>query len=104
MLRRAHAKFQRMTNTVLSGLTGTRCFVSPDDIVIYENSVVDHDRKLRDLFRRLRKHNLKLQPDKCEFLRKEITFLGQKISELVVEPNTRKIEIIKNFPKPNTAK
>ena len=91
-------------NTVLSGLTGTRCFVFLDDIVIYANSLADHDRKLRDVFGRLRKNNLKLQPDKCEFLRKEVTFLGLKISEFGVEPDSRKIESIKNFPTPRTAK
>ena len=90
-LKTAPAKFQRMMNNVLCGLTSTRCFVFLDDIVIYANSLVDHDRKLRDVFRRVRKYNLKLQPDKCEFLRKEITFLGHIISEHGVEPETRKI-------------
>jgi hypothetical protein len=103
-LKTAPATFQRMMNTVLSGLTGSRCFVFLDDIVIYANSLVDYDRKLREVFRRLRKHNLKLQPDKCEFLRKEVIFLGHKISEQRVEPDDRKVEAIKNFPNPKTAK
>ena len=47
---------------------------------------------------------MKLQPDICEFLRKEIVFLGHKISEHGVEPDARKIESIENFPRPNTAK
>jgi len=75
-LKTAPATFQKMMNNVLSGLTGARCFVFLDNIVIYANSLVDHDRKLRDVFRRLRKYNLKLQPDKCEFLRKEVAFFG----------------------------
>jgi len=95
--------FQRMMNNVLSGLTGTRCSVFLD-IVIYANSLVDHGRKLRDVFRRMRKYNLKLQPNKCEFLRKEVTFLGHKISEHGVEPDAGKIKCIKNFPTPKTAK
>jgi hypothetical protein len=66
-LKAAPATFQRVMNIVLSGLTGARCFVFLDDIVIYAISLVDHDRKLRDVFRRLRKYNLKLQPDKFEF-------------------------------------
>jgi len=66
--------------------------------------VVDHDRKLRDVFRRLRQYNLKLQPDKCEFLRKEVTFLGHKISEHGVEPDTCKVESVKSFPTPKTVK
>jgi hypothetical protein len=103
-LKMAPATFQCLMNTGLSGLTGTRCFVFLDDIVIYANSLYDHDRKLRDVFRRLREHNLKLQPDKCEFLRKEVVFLGHKISKHGVEPDARKIESIENFPRLNTAK
>jgi len=65
-LKTAPATFQRMMN-VLSGLTGKRCSVFIGDIVMYANSLVGHDRKLRDVFRRLRKYNLKLQPNKCDF-------------------------------------
>jgi hypothetical protein len=34
------------------------------------------------------------------FLRKEVTFLGHRISELGVEPYTRNIDPIENFSKP----
>jgi hypothetical protein len=72
------------------------------DDVIYANSLADHDRKLRDVYRNL-KNNLKLQPDKCEFLRKEVTF-WDKISESGVKPDNRKVEAIEKFPIPNTVK
>jgi hypothetical protein len=65
-LKTAPATFQRMMN-VLSGLTGRRFFVLICYIVMYANPLVDHDRKLRNVFRRLRKYNLKLQPDRCDF-------------------------------------
>ena len=103
-LKTGPATFQKMMSNVLSGLTGTRCFVFLDDIVIYANSLVDHDRKLKDVFRRLRQYNLKLQPDKCEFLRKGVTFLGHKISEYGVEPDTCKVESVKSFPTPKMVK
>jgi len=103
-LKTAPATFQKMMNNVLSDLTGTRCYVFLDDIVLYANSLVHHDRKLRDVFKSLRKHNLKLQPDKCEFLRKDPIYLGHKISEHGVEPDARKVEVIKNFPTPKTTK
>jgi hypothetical protein len=103
-LKTAPATFQRMMNTALSGLIGTRCFLYLDDLVIYASSLVDHYRKLRGVFKRLRKHRLKLQPDKCEFLRKEVTFLGHKISEKGIEPDNSKVEAIENFPRPTTAK
>ena len=63
-LKKAPVTLQKIMNNVLSGLTGTGCFVFLDDIVIYAKSLVDHERKLRDLVKKLRKYNLKLQPVK----------------------------------------
>lgn len=103
-LRTAPATFMRLMNTVLSGLTGTRCFVFLDDIILYANSLAEHDAKLRTVFGRLRKYSLKLQPDKCEFLRKEVSYLGHVISEDGVRPDPKKIESIENFPTPKTTK
>ena len=56
------------------------------------------------MFKRLRKYNLKLQPNKCEFLRKEVTFLKHKISERGVEPNTCKVDAVNDFLTPKTVK
>ena len=68
-------------NCVLSGLTGTRCFVYLDDIILYARSLADHNTKLREVLDRLRTYKLKLQPEKCEFLRKEVNYLGHQIIE-----------------------
>jgi len=65
-------------HSVLSGLTGTRCFVYLDNIVIYARSLADHNTKLREVLDRLRMHELELRPDKYEFLRKEVNYLGLK--------------------------
>jgi len=48
-LKTSPATFQKMMNSVLSGLTGTRCFVYLDDIVIYAKSLADHNNKLKYL-------------------------------------------------------
>jgi len=45
--------------------------------------------------------NLKL-PEKCEFLKKEITYLGHIIEE--DGPDSKKIEAVQNFPIPKSAK
>ena len=80
-IKTVHATFQKLMNSVLNGLTGTRCFVYLDDIVIYARSLADHNTKLREVLDRLRMHRLKLQPHKCEFLRKEVNYLGHQITE-----------------------
>jgi len=68
-------------NSVFSWLTGTSCFVYLDYIVIYTNSLTDHNFKLREVMDRPR-----LQPEKCEFLRKEVNYLGHQITEAGLKP------------------
>jgi hypothetical protein len=80
-LKNAPATFQRLMNSVLIGMQGLRCLVYLDDIVIYGSSLEDHNKRLTEVLQRLREANLKLQPDKCEFLRKEVNYLGHVISE-----------------------
>ncbi len=103
-LKTAPATFQKMMNSVLSGLTGTRCFVYLDDIVIYAKSLADHNGKLREILGRLRTHQLKLQPDKCEFLRTEVNYLGHQITESGVRPDPQKVAVIEQFPTPTNVK
>ena len=100
----APATFQRMINSVLSGLIGTRCFVYLDDIVVYARSLADHNTKLQEVLDRLRTHKLKLQPEKCEFFRKEVNYLGHQITEAGVRPDPQKVAAIEQFPPPTTAK
>jgi hypothetical protein len=71
-----------------------------DDVVLYAKSLAEHDVKLREVFARFRKYNLKLQPDKCEFLRKEVHYLGHLITEEGVPPDPAKVEAIERFPTP----
>ena len=103
-LKTAPATFQKTMKGVLSGLRVSQYFVFLDDIVNYANCIVDHDRKLRDVFETLRKYDINLQPDKREFLRKEVTFVGHKISERGFQPDTCKLDAVKDFPTPKTVK
>ena len=63
-------------NLALRGLIGKICFVYLDDIVVYGSTVEEHNRNLVTILERLR-----LQPDKCEFLRPELEYLGHIITE-----------------------
>lgn len=99
-LKNGPATFQRLMDNVLSGLQGNELFVYLDDIVIYASSLEDHERKFNKLAERLEKANLKLQPDKCEFLRKEVTYLGHIIGSDGVRPDPAKVSAVRNFPIP----
>jgi hypothetical protein len=103
-LKNASATFQRAMDSVLYGFQGERCFVYLDDIVVFASSLQEHEQKLTEVFNRLRKHGLKVQPDKCEFLRKEVAYLGHIISNEGVKPNPEKVNVVRDFPIPKSCK
>jgi len=103
-LKNAPATFQRLMDQTLSGLQGAELFVYMDDIVVYASSLREHDIKMDKLMKRLREANLKLQPDKCEFLRHEVAYLGHIIGEDGVRPDPQKIAAVKNFSPPKSLK
>lgn len=103
-LRNAPATFQRLMNSVLSGIQNIRCFVYLDDIVIFADTLENHNRRLKEVFKRLSDFNLKIQPDKCEFLRREVMYLGHLITETGVKPNPDKVKAVADYPIPSSPK
>jgi len=91
-------------NEGLKGLIGNNCFVYIDDIIVYKKTIKDHNKNLRILFERLKQVGLKLQPDKCEYLRPELEYLRHIISEQRIKPNPNRTEKIKNYPVPKNPK
>ena len=103
-LKNAPATFQRVMDLVLSGLQGIELFVYMDDIVIYADSLDEHARKLKILLARLQNAGLTLQPEKCRFLQREISYLGHIITKEGVKPDPEKIREVRQFPVPKTKK
>jgi len=103
-LKGAPATFQRLMTTVLSGIQGIRCLVYLDDVIVFGENLEVHNERLREVFDRMRKYNLKLQPDKCEFLRKEVSYLGNVVRQTGVKPDEKRIEAVRDYPEPKTSR
>ncbi|XP_020298131.1 uncharacterized protein LOC109862475 [Pseudomyrmex gracilis] len=103
-LKNAPPTFQRIMNKKLKNLVGNSCFVYIDNIIVYGKTIEEHNRNLKTLFERLRQVDLKLQPDKCEYLRPELEYLGHLISERGVQPNLKRIEKVQTYPVPKNPK
>jgi hypothetical protein len=73
-----------------------------DDIVVFGETLQSHNDRLIEVFDRMRKYNL--QPDKCEFLRKEVSCLGHVIGTSGVRPDGKRVEAVKNYPVPKTTR
>src|SRR5436190_4917647 len=103
-LKNAPSTFQRLMNFVLKDFINKICFVYLDDIIILGTSLEEHLENIQKIFSKLREANLKIQLDKCEFLRKEVAYLGHVITTDGIKPNPDKICAIKKFPIPKTTK
>jgi len=99
-LKNALVIFQRLMDLILTGLQKEELFVYMDNIVIYVASLEEHERKYNLLIEWLRKADLKLQPDKCEFLKTEVTYLRHIISKDGVKPDPKKLKAVGQFPRP----
>jgi RNase H-like domain found in reverse transcriptase/Reverse transcriptase (RNA-dependent DNA polymerase)/Integrase zinc binding domain/Integrase core domain len=99
-LKTSPAQFSRIMSLALSGLTQVNCWVYLDDILIFGNSLENHNKNLKQVLERLRETNLKLKPEKCKFLRKEIVYLGHKITNKGILPDPEKTLKIETYPKP----
>jgi hypothetical protein len=101
-LKSAPATFQRLMATILMELVGLRCLVYLDDIIIFGETLQEHHSRLQQIFQKLREHNIQLEPDKCEFLKTELQYLGHIVTADGVAPDPKKIQAIVEFPTPKT--
>ena len=80
------------------------CLIYLDDVIIFSVDFRSHMSRLRACFERLREHNLKLKASKCDFLKKEVTYLGHVVSEEGIKTDPSKTEAIRNWKVPTTIK
>jgi putative transposase len=64
-LKNAPAEFQLMMDRILARLYFVRCYI--DDIVVYNDTVEEHQIHLQIVFERLKAHGFRLHPGKCKF-------------------------------------
>ena len=62
----------------------------------------EHLQRMRVVFDRLREHNLKLKPSKCEVFKSEINYLAHHVSQKGVLPLKKNLESITQCPPPDT--
>lgn len=103
-LKNAPATFQRVMDNVLQELQNKICLVYMDDIIVYSTSLIEHTQNLKQVFDALRKANLKIQMDKSQFFKKEVTFLGHIVTQQGIKPNPEKIAAVQRFSIPKTPK
>jgi len=75
-LTNAPAAFQRWINRTLQSYIDICCIVYLDDILIYSDSLEQHQKDVAAIIRAIRRQGMKLKPSKCEFHQRETEYLG----------------------------
>ena len=79
-------------------------YVYIDDILVASSSTAEHKTHIHLLFKRLSEFGVLINSSKCVWGQNSVKFLGYQISQHGIRPPDDKIEAIKNFPLPKTAK
>jgi hypothetical protein len=93
-LTNAPATFQTYINKILKGLLDITCVAYLDNIYIFSDSIEEYAKHVRKILDRLKKAKLYIKLFKCEFDKKEITFLKYVIGVHKIRINNAKIRII----------
>ncbi|KAL1262289.1 hypothetical protein QQF64_007554 [Cirrhinus molitorella] len=88
--------FQRiMTQTFEEGVE-----VIVDDILIWVENEQQHDERLEKVMQRIRERNIKLNPEKCTFKAKEVSYMGHLLTADGLKPDPQKVAAIRNMHRP----
>ena len=99
----APATFSHLMDRVLAGLHWETCLFYLDDIIVFSSTWEEHLARLRQVFERLRHANLKLGANKCAFAAKEVNYLGHRVTEEGLLPDSSFLVAIREIPPPKTA-
>ena len=100
----APATFQRLMERCMGELNPRDCLIYLDDIIIFSSTFEQHLERLHAVFSNLEQHNLKLNPAKCAFFKKQVVYLGHVVSEEGIHTDPAKTESVRNWPIPKTTK
>ena len=97
----APATFERLMEIVLAGLNWQICLIYLDDIIVHGKTFAGMLENLDTVLRKLQEAGLKHKPSKCRLFKKEVEYLGHIISASGINPDPKKIQAVKDWPKPN---
>ncbi|XP_076043873.1 uncharacterized protein LOC143026963 [Oratosquilla oratoria] len=97
-LRNSPATYQRLINSLITGLPGVRSYL--DDIIIYSNTWEEHLTQLYNFLSFADQARLTLNLAKSEFGQAQVAYLGHAVGNSMVKPLDLKVKAITNLPRP----
>lgn len=85
---------------VLKGIP--KVVVYLDDILLTGKDDMEHLRTLEQVLHRLEEAGLKLKRGRCNFMEKEVTFLGHNVDATGIHPVPENVQAVKDAPTPTS--
>jgi len=102
-LHSASATFQRVLDRVIGPEMSPHAFAYQDDIIVIGRTL-EHKANLKEVFRRLKEANLRLNPEKLQFLKKELLYLGHRVTSEGKGTDLEKVGAIAELEPPSTVR
>lgn len=71
-----------------------------DDIIVFGQTLEEHEERLEKVLKRLHDEGLKLSMEKCQFYKPSVNYLGHIVSEEGVATDPKKLEAVTSWPRP----
>ena len=97
-LKGAPATFQANINYYLQPFLGQGVIAYLDDILIYSSGLPSHATLLEQVLSILQKNYFFPKFSKCEFAKKELTYLGYTVSAEGIKPAADKVAAVQQWP------
>ena len=96
--------FQRMLEQLFADMKQKGVLIYLDDIIVYTKDLSTHHQVLKEVFERLELARLTLRPEKCQFFKERVTYLGHLVTAEGVYPHYENVRKVREYPVPNTVK
>lgn len=99
------ATFQKFINVVFRDLITERVVLTyMDDLIVPSKDEKSGVENIERVFKVASEAGLTFKWSKCNFLKREVEFLGHVVGHGEVRPSENKTEAVRNFPKPKSVK
>lgn len=101
-LTNAPTTFEATMNQLLEEFLRKFVVVFFDDILIYNRSLEDHCKHLREVLELLERHSFFVRQSKCCFRVSELAYLGHIITTEGIRPDPDKVSAVESWPIPTS--
>ena len=99
-LKNAPTVFQQFMKSVVQGISSAHVYL--DDIVIASTTREENIRDVCRVLQRLRDNHLRCKLSKCDFFKREIDYLGHRVSDDGLQVQAAKVEAVEKAGRPTS--